>query len=241
VKRLAYEVSTEIFRDFPGYRLGVAVFEGLDNSNLHPGLDALLREAETSVRDRVRGNVAEHERVAPWREAYRRFGAKPGEHRSSIESLLRRVLKGDSLPAINPLVDIGNAVSLELLLPAGVHPLRHADTRISLRYAREGDRFLASEREPAEAVAAGEVVLADSNEVLTRRWTWRQSVTTRTLPESRCVLFNADGLPPAGEGDVASALGRIGKLVQEFCGGTLVHRAILSAAAPRFDIEWEAR
>jgi DNA/RNA-binding domain of Phe-tRNA-synthetase-like protein len=59
--------------------------------------------------------VAEHPRIHAWREAYRAFGARPGEYRSSIEALARRVLRGDALPSINTLVDIGNVITFDSL------------------------------------------------------------------------------------------------------------------------------
>lgn len=107
-----YRIDREVLQMFPGYRLGVLVYSGLDNTGSHPELTEILRGKETSVRNKVVGNVTENVVVAAWRDAYKRFGAKPAEHRSSIEALLRRVIKPDSIPTINPLVDIGTAVSL---------------------------------------------------------------------------------------------------------------------------------
>jgi DNA/RNA-binding domain of Phe-tRNA-synthetase-like protein len=225
---LSYEVTAELFAAFPGYRLGVVVFANLDNTRAAPELTALLRESEASARTAAVGNVSELPQVAEWRAAYRTFGAKPSEHRSSIEALLRRVVKPDSLPVINPLVDIGNIVSLQYLMPAGVHPLRHALTEVSLRFAREGDLFLASESLPPEPVTGGEVVLADQYEVLTRRWTWRQSVNTRTQASSRDVFFNIDGLAGAGAERVEDAMEAVVRLVQHHCGGDLVYRGVLT-------------
>jgi DNA/RNA-binding domain of Phe-tRNA-synthetase-like protein len=234
VADFSYEIATDIFRLFPGYRLGVAVFRNVENTRANPDLTALLREAENRVRTVVDGNVAEHPVVAAWRGAYRRFGAKPSEHRSSIEALLRRVLKPESLPAINPLVDIGNVVSLQKFMPAGVHPIRHANTCVALRQAHAGDLFLATESAAPEQVTPGEVVLADQNDVLTRRWTWRQSLVTRTETSSRNVFFNVDGLESAGAERVEDALSDIVRLVGRFCGGEVVYQGVLARESPRF-------
>jgi DNA/RNA-binding domain of Phe-tRNA-synthetase-like protein len=235
--KLSYSVADDIFRMFPGYCLGVVVFDNADNSRVAPSLVEMLRDAEKQVRLEVGGNVAEHPKVVSWRNAYRAFGAKPAEHRSSIEALVRRVLKPDSLPTINPLVDIGSILSLRHMMPVGVHPIRHAATQVQLRRAVQGDRFLAAAQAPAEDVSIGEVVLADQCEVLTRRWTWRQSVNTRTLPDSRRVFFNVDGLAPSSEQDVRAALSAVESLVREFCGGDLIHTGILTAASPVFQVQ----
>jgi DNA/RNA-binding domain of Phe-tRNA-synthetase-like protein len=104
---LTYTIAPEIFTLHPGYCRGVVVARGFTNGPSAPAVTALLREAEAALRQRITGNVAEVPEIAAWREAYRRFGAKPSEHRSAIEALARRVLKPDNLPAINTLVDIG--------------------------------------------------------------------------------------------------------------------------------------
>jgi DNA/RNA-binding domain of Phe-tRNA-synthetase-like protein len=229
-----YRVAPDIFNSFPGYRLGVIVFSNVDNSRDDPELAALLRETEAGVRSAVGGNVAELPVVAAWRGAYRSFGARPSEHRSSIEALLRRVLKPDSLPSINSLVDIGNMVSLRHLLPAGAHPVRHSATHVELRRARPGDVFRASESEAPEQLTPGEIVLADQDDVLTRRWTWRQSVVTRTQTGSKDVFFNVDGLECAGADRVEDALHEIARLVGRFCGGEVAYRGVLTSESPRF-------
>ncbi len=229
---LNYQLAAEVLAAHPGYCRGVVVVRGADNTRAAPALAALLREAEAGLREAVRGNVAEHERIAAWREAYRRFGAKPSEHRAAIEALARRVLKPDQLPSINPLVDIGNIVSLRHLLPAGVHPLGVGENRLALRHARAGDGFAPPDGGPAEAPPGGEIVFADGARVLTRRWTWRQAASTQTLPETTQVFFNIDGLPPTPREAVLAAMDDVRALVREHTGGEVVAAQLLSAEQP---------
>lgn len=237
MSHLTYRVHKRIFDQFPGYRLGVLVFTGLDNTGSRPDLLALLRAAEESARKKVTGAVTDQPVVAAWRDAYMQFGAKPSEHRSSIEALLRRVTKPDALPTISPLVDIGTIISIKHLAPAGVHPLRHSETVIDLRLAHAADRFVAAANEPAEEVKPGEVVLADQHEVLTRRWTWRQSVNTRMLESTSAAFFNVDALAATPDGDLHAAMEETQRLVWHFCGGTLTRSAVLSAANGEFSCD----
>lgn len=227
-----YTVDPAIFAAHPAYRRAVVFFSGLDNTRSHPALSLLLRASEKSLRERISGNPAEFPQIAAWRDAYRAFGAKPSEHRSSIEAMARRVLKPDNLPDINPLVDIGNLLSLRHLLPAGVHPIGESSTHIELREARADDRFLPAVGEEAEPVPPGEIILAAGSRVLTRRWTWRQAGDTRTLPETRTVFFDIDGLPPTSGEDVAAAIADAIELVERYCGGTCIGHAILNASLP---------
>jgi DNA/RNA-binding domain of Phe-tRNA-synthetase-like protein len=235
---LMYRVAPEVFAAHPSYCLGVVVFSAVDNLQPSVELVGLLRETEEKLRATVFGNVAEHPRLAAWREAFREFGAKPSEHRSSIEAMVRRVVKPDQLPSINPLVDVGNLISLRYLMPAGVHPLRGGAEVLELRRAQLGDTFV-----PAGSLKTGspeerEIVLASEHEVLTRRWTWRQAAGTQTLPDTTKVFFNVDGLAPASREDVTAALHDVQHLVTRYCAGTIAHVAILDAANPYISLEY---
>jgi len=229
---LHYRVDPAIFSAHPGYRLGVVVVDGADNSRSSEPLAPLLRDAEAAVRNAVTGDVAAHPAIAAWREAYRRFGARPSEHRSSIEAMVRRVLKPAELPAINVLVDIGNIVSLRHRLPAGVHPLVDGTHDIALRPAAAGDHFTPADGGADETPPPGEVVLARGTQVLTRRWTWRQAAGTQTLPQTTRVLFNIDGLPPVDAATVQAAMDDVAQLVQQHTGGRIVARAVLTVDQP---------
>jgi DNA/RNA-binding domain of Phe-tRNA-synthetase-like protein len=57
------------------------------------------------------------------RELYRRFGIDPTRVRPSSEALLRRLKKGEPLPRINSLVDVANAMSVQLQVPVGLYDL----------------------------------------------------------------------------------------------------------------------
>ena len=57
------------------------------------------------------------------RELYRRFGVDPTRVRPSSEALLRRLKKGEPLPRVNSLVDVANAMSVQLQVPVGLYDL----------------------------------------------------------------------------------------------------------------------
>jgi DNA/RNA-binding domain of Phe-tRNA-synthetase-like protein len=234
---MEYQIASDIFGAYPGYSRGVVVVCDADNRRDGSKLELQLRAEEEHVRQHLgTGPLVERAEVACWREAYRRFGAKPSEHRSSIESMLRRVLKPGRLQSINLLVDIGNIVSLRHLLPAGVHPLPETEPGLQLRGALPGDRFAPPDGSAAEAPPPGEVVFAHGATVLTRRWTWRQAAGTQTLAHTRDVFFNIDGLPPADEARVRAAMRDIEELVVKYTGGRIVSATVLSAQNPSLHI-----
>jgi DNA/RNA-binding domain of Phe-tRNA-synthetase-like protein len=234
---IRYRIDQSLFSAHPDYRRGVVVVRGANNAATGTKLQAILRNEELRLRERLSNfNIVDVPVIAAWRDAFRQFGAKPSEHRSSIEALTRRILKPDQLPSINPLVDIGNIVSLRHLLPAGVHPLPPAGAQLELRPTIAGDSFLPVDGSPGEQPAPGEIVFSLSNEVLTRRWTWRQAAGTQTLAHATEVFFNVDGLPPSNPDLVFAAMRDIEEMVHEHTGGRVVLSAVLFKDQLEFSI-----
>jgi DNA/RNA-binding domain of Phe-tRNA-synthetase-like protein len=111
------------------------VFEGLTVVERDPRLDLALAEAERSVR--LAPPIGRDE----VRAMYRAVGLDPTRRRPSSEALLRRVVKGESLPRINTLVDVCNWCSLELQLPYGVYDLTHVVGDVELRLGHPGEEY----------------------------------------------------------------------------------------------------
>jgi DNA/RNA-binding domain of Phe-tRNA-synthetase-like protein len=219
-KELYYTIAEEVFAQFPGYVRGVVLAYDVVNGESPPDLVLLLREAEASVRDRLRlEGLAEHPRIASWREAYRSFGAKPSKFRSSIEAMVRRALRDQELPTINALVDIGNILSLRHLAPTGGHAIDVVTQDIALRPATGEEEFVPFGSEQVEHPLPGEIIFAEGNTVLTRRWTWRQANHTLTLPTTTAIEFNVDGLPPIPVAEVEEICQEVAELIRRFCGG----------------------
>jgi len=218
---MKYTVAEEIFEMYPGYVRGVVVARGVTNGEKENAeILALLREAEEAVRRRADlEDIARHPRIASWRTAYAAFGARPSKFHSSIEAMLRRVRKGDALPYINDLVALGNAISLKYLLPVGGHDVGVAENDLWLKPARGDELFTPFGTEIVEHPEPGEVVYLDGQQVLCRRWTWRQAQHTILTPQSRHVAINVDGLPPVMAGEVEAICEELAGLVRRFCGG----------------------
>jgi len=229
---LNYSIAAEIFALFPGYCRGVVLAYEVNNRASPPELVELLRQAEAGARQALTlETLTAHPRIAAWREAYRSFGAKPSEFRSSIEAMARRALRNEPLPTINALVDIGNIISLRHLVPVGGHALDEVSHDLMLRLATGDETFTAFGSDQVETPLPGEVIFAEEKVVLTRRWSWRQANHTLTLPTTRAIEFNVDGLPPVTSAEVETICQEVSELVRRFCGGQ-IHHEILSAQNP---------
>ncbi|HVN76232.1 MAG TPA: phenylalanine--tRNA ligase beta subunit-related protein [Thermoanaerobaculaceae bacterium] len=131
---------------------------------VRPGVQEALAAVRAAVAARARAShtahaLAEHPTAAAVRRLFRQAGCDPTRHRPSSEALLRRVLKGEELPAIHPLVDLNNCLSVELVVPACVMSCGAATPPFELRAGRPGESML-SMRGPYEL--HGKPLLADS-------------------------------------------------------------------------------
>jgi DNA/RNA-binding domain of Phe-tRNA-synthetase-like protein len=215
------QVADEIFEKFPDVVLGVVVAQGIDNSGERGEVREQLRLAETQIIERFAGaQVSEHPQIAPWREAYRAFGAKPKDNPSSIENLLRRALKGQQLPHINTLVDIYNTISLRFVVPAGGEDLDAivGDVRLAFAGPSEAPVRLLGEAEE-RAPRPGEVIYKDDVGAICRRWNWKEADRTKLTEATRRAVLVIEGLPPVGRALVEQATGELAELIRTHCGG----------------------
>jgi DNA/RNA-binding domain of Phe-tRNA-synthetase-like protein len=116
------------------------------------------------VSERARANftletLGAHPTVAALRRLFKAAGCDPSRYRPSSEALLRRVLKGEDLPAIHPLVDLNNCLSVELAVPSCVLAEGTVTPPLVLRAGRPGEDFL-SLRGPLNL--EGKPLLADT-------------------------------------------------------------------------------
>lgn len=109
-------LSFEVRHDLPGWELlwvRLRLRLGQDGP-----LAALRREVAEVARANFEGDgLSSHPVVAAIRKLFRAAGCDPTRYRPSSEALLRRLLKGEELPAIHPFVDLNNCLSVELAVP----------------------------------------------------------------------------------------------------------------------------
>jgi len=214
-------ITDTIFDDFPDLVLGVVILHNIDNAQDKPEIPEMLRQAETALTGKF-GNVPviEHPYIATWREAYRKFGAKPKDYPSSIENLTRRVLNGAKIGHINNLVSLYNTVSLRHILPVGGEDLDaiSGDVLLTRAGSDEPAVFLLGEKE-ARAPHMGEIFYKDEVGAICRRWNWKEADRTKLTQGTKNAFLVIEALPPVPRETVENAIRELADLVQQFCGG----------------------
>jgi DNA/RNA-binding domain of Phe-tRNA-synthetase-like protein len=166
LEALPFDVTLEL----EGWSLFWALLERRSDPE-SAGRLAELRErcAEAARRELELSTLTSHPTLDALRALFRAAGTDPSRYRPSSEALARRVLKGEEIPAISPLVDLNNCLSLELLVPCCVMdagalepPFRFrrgagGESYASLRgpFRLEGRPLLVDEAGPADAPITG--------------------------------------------------------------------------------------
>src|SRR5690349_17866934 len=100
--------------------VGVVVARGVENQRKGDGTAlAALRQSEALARERPEADDA----LPVWRDALAQFGVDPTQHPPAVARLFGRLRQGEALPAVNPAVDLANAVALRHGVSLGVHDL----------------------------------------------------------------------------------------------------------------------
>lgn len=93
------------------------------------------------------------------RRLYKSFHIDPTKHRPSSESLWRRFRDKNDFPAVNPLVDLTNLLSLKFQVCYGLYDLERIHGPVVITVGNESDQYQGIRK---EALAfAGKVVLRD--------------------------------------------------------------------------------
>ena len=204
---------------FPQAAVGVVVVKGMKPAAQIPQEDvdaiaALLDRANIDAeRHLTSDTISENAPVKAWREAYRLFKTKKGA-RCSIESLLKRVLKGKPVGHITPAVDIYNTVSLTYALPVG------------------GEAFLPLGEETDDPTLPGELAYIDDAGAVCRCWNWRDGVRTALSDDSADAFLAIECVEPERMGDCQAAVDRLAELLERYLGATVVVKTLVTRDNP---------
>jgi len=232
-----FSIQKEIFDILPDLTIGMVVAKDVDNTHPSKEIDDLLARAVEEVKKNFVGDKAqEHPRIKPWRTAFSKLGISGSKFPSSIESMAKRILKGDPFPKINPLVDLYNSVSLRFLVPMGGHDLDTIEGNIHLRFTEGWEPFTPMGGGETVTLQKGELVYRDDREVLTRNWVWRQCEKDKATEKTKNIFIPIDVLGEVGRGRADEIILELSQLIPRYLGGTLFS-AILTSDKPLIEFQ----
>ena len=230
---MKFAVSKEIENKYPELRIGIVKGFGISpKANAEVAIEQSMRLAEENLRNSEwRTNILiQHPFIAAWRQTYQSFGVKAKSHKPTAEAMIRRVLNGEQIPKINPVVDAYLAVEIETFLPIGGYDIDRIDGDLILRLSPGEERFTPIGG-GEEYTNPGEVVYSDRQRVLTRRWNYRDCDYTKITEESSNIILMIEAatnqIPTPALQKATELLS--GKLKQ-FLDGDITHSMMLVAS-----------
>ncbi|MGX1885361.1 B3/B4 domain-containing protein [Streptomyces sp. NPDC055287] len=228
-----FRISPAVAEAFPDALIAVVSATGLRNHEPWPATAAAVEDLEQLVDGTWQPADETDPRIEAWHTAYRSFGTNPRRIRPSVDALGRRLAKKGTLPRINPAVDSYNAVSVRHGLPAGAFDLDHVTGDIDIRHADGSENFTPlGEPDTVENPKPGEIIYADTTDVLTRHWNHRDAHRTRVTNDSTSVAFVLETLRASRDGHLLkTSASELQELLTPRAGQTTVHYLSSDASA----------
>jgi DNA/RNA-binding domain of Phe-tRNA-synthetase-like protein len=212
-------IEKEIFEKFADFKRGIIVIENLENKNADAEIQKMLDEEVGNVA-KTGESVLQSEFIKAWDDVYLQFGANPNKFPPSIKSLLKRVSKGGTIPFINSVVALFNIISLKYLVPCGGDDTETIKGNLKLGIATGSENFTSLGSVELENPEIGEVIYFDdaTNDVMCRRWNWRNGDFSKITTETKKIVINIDGIGPADESLIVKARDELAELLSKYCG-----------------------
>ena len=213
-------IHKKIFEEYPTFRRGIVIARNMDNQRHDKELaDILDRTIARAAQQPI--DIKTDPRTTVWSDAHRGFGSNPNKFPPAHCALLKRVQKpGASIPFINKVVAIMNINSIQDITPVGGDDIIRANGSLELRYAAGSENFTPLGRPDShEHPVSGEVIylVLESNEVMCRRWNWRNGHHTRIAEDTRFIVMNIDSLGEDSERRAIATRDRVAQMLDAYC------------------------
>lgn len=212
------KIEKEVLGKYPGLNIGFVIAKNLDNKGKDKKLNILLKEVEKLIRlDFIPENIARHPLISPWKTVYEEFGKKPEKNHTIVEQLMRRIFAKKTIKSVSKLVDLKNYITLKYLVPVGVFDIDKIEGDLALGFSKSRRRFKPESSSKKEMTDYNEVVYKDDNDVLCRKWNWKESEKTKITKGTKNAVFCIDGINPVKQEKISQIAKDLAELLAVFC------------------------
>ena len=201
-------IEPEVWKRFPGMALVCVAGRGLDNKTKRESIDNALGRARDAAFETLRAvDFDEFAPITTWRRL------QPGrDFPAAHEALAARVKARSPLRSINPLVDLYNSISIDLIgrevaAPIGAWCMTMLPG-LRLGITKGSESFTELGKSDLVAVEADEIAYMnlEATELITRHFVWRQSRLGAISPATKSFFLVSELAPPfATEGGALEA------------------------------------
>lgn len=205
-----------------GLRAGALVFRNVHFAPADPALRTAVAREVGAIRARFANpaSVRAAPEVVAFHDLLRQVGVNPRREQPSVERLLNFALKRGDLPAINPLVDAYNLVSVRTLCSLGAHDLDRVTLPVTLRLLTGRESFTPLGGTAEVAVVLGEFGYVDARDRVLCRLDLLQAEFSKVTTDTVNALLIVEGTAAHPPEALRRAFAEVQELVTRHCGGT---------------------
>jgi DNA/RNA-binding domain of Phe-tRNA-synthetase-like protein len=210
------KMHNDILAAFPGLSVAEGKVGPLSIQEKSPRLEALRDEIVCSVREQYTlERIKDEPLFRAYRDFFWRVGVDPTRTRPASEALVRRILAGKMLPAINTAVDAYNLASIRTGIPIAAFDADTLAGELAMRFAEEGEAFLGIGMTAPVLLHKNQVILTDDDAIVAV-YPYRDSDATKITLDTETVHIVACGVPKVEREKVHSAYELAVAYLQEY-------------------------
>ncbi len=204
---------------FPGLCVAEGRVDRLEVRATSPALEAFKPEAYARIRAaHTIENVKDDPSYRAYRDFFWRVGIDPTKTRPASEALVRRVLAGRPLPAINTAVDAYNLASALSGVPIAAFDAERLRGGLTMRLAAEGEPFRGIGMKEPIALKPNQVVIADQEQLIAV-YPYRDADDSKVTAGTKTMHIVSCGVPGIGQEQVLRAYEMCAEYLEKYCAG----------------------
>ncbi|RLG56051.1 MAG: hypothetical protein DRN99_00715 [Thermoproteota archaeon] len=204
---------------FKGLSIALAIVQDVSVVRRQPEVDELRRSIEEKVRaSYTLSSLKDVPYIRAYRDFFWRMGIDPTKHRPASEALIRRILRGQSIPRILNVVDLYNIASVETLVTMSAYDLEKVSPPLSIRFAKPSEEVVLIGARRMK-LTGHELVLADSEKVLCV-YVHGDVDECKVTEDTRNLLLVAYGAPGVSPSSVREGLEKAVGYIIKYAGGS---------------------
>src|SRR3989344_5760429 len=195
-------VKPEVFKKVnPQLKVHVIHAAGVDNKTQAKKANHLLAEMQKVILLTFNQDTAKsHLLVAPWTVAKEEFGKKAQHYHTSVELLLQKVLRKQSIKSKDTVTALLRYLALKHIVPVSADDPTKIKGDISFE------------------VNKNDLCYRDAKRILGRKLDYWKNIKTAVSPYSWCALVHFEFLPPVSTQKQKEIVNEAAELLQTFCG-----------------------
>lgn len=207
-------IKKEVFQKFhPDFKVAFILASDLDNQTKVKEAQELLQEIEEMTLFLFPSPTFKaHSSISPWAIAQQKVGSS--SYHTSLEKLLKKVLKRKKIKSPEVLPNLLNYLSLKYLIPVAWDDFHKIKKELVFQLAKGTEKLTLFKK-----LKKGALYYRDKENILGLKLDFWKSSQTKPDKRTTCYLIHLDALPPFTLKKLREIVKELCLLIETFCQG----------------------